>query len=236
MPRWERGQRVTALVVALIAVGLAVSVALGWARDMAATGAVSLGVSVFLVSWLVIQAVIFVPMGMWKELREKIKKYEETPISLLYDDADPACKRDWYRDGRLNQRLWRIGVTGPGRLLEGIVVRLENTQPSVPDLPQILHPMSSGIAQGTWQGDGTFDLRPDDTEYIDVLRYTADTGIGQTGLQLVCQQFSQSLELRSYVLTISAAAKESKRVTARFMFDVNREGLMQFYGLSDANA
>lgn len=222
---------VFSLVVALlVSVGL-----LPESLPAAAFAAVSSTITITL--FFLIQLLIVSPMLMWKEQHDKILGYETPTISIFYDDADQACKRDKHiGDNTLGDRLWRVGVKGTeGVFTKGVIVRLEKIEPSVTDLPLPLHPMKSRWEAMTWEGDGSFDVRPDATEYVDVIRYFPSHGQETGRLELVQQldTSGKALPFRSHTLTLSAQGEEGPRVTRRFQLEVNPNNLTRFFPLDD---
>ncbi len=121
-----------------------------------------------------------------------------------------------------------------GRPAKNVVVRVSGADPLVSDLPQILHPMSSKmLTTGTgWNGDGTFDPRPGDTEYVDVLRYIPNGGIGTEQMQLVLQSLPKNLAVRSYSFTLTAQEESGQKVEREFQCELS-DRQMRFY-LSDS--
>ena len=92
---------------------------------------------------------------------------------------------------------------------------------------------SKMLTTGTgWNGDGTFDLRPGDTEYVDVLRYIPNGGIGTEQMQLVLQSLPKNLAVRSYSFTLTAQEESGQKVEREFQCELS-DRQMRFY-LSDS--
>jgi len=173
--------------------------------------------------------------------RLRLTDYETPIISMFFDASDEACNRFLHDgNGLPTDHLLRIGVKATkGKMATGVVVRLAAIEPSIPDLPQALHPMSAsrdGISKD-WQGDGSFDLRPGDVEYVDVFRHLASDGVlGEAGLSIVFNSFAASIESCSYKLTLTAHAREGQRTTQQFQYEFNKDGYIHFYPLEEVNS
>lgn len=226
----------TTLVVAAISLVLAVLSAIGFAlSNNGGLAVIAVGAAVFLVALLGINFIVLTPMAMWKEQRDKIRVYETPQLFISYDDADLACKRDKYLgDHQLGERLWRVRIKGSqGTLIKGVVVQLEAIEPSIDDLPQALHPMTlpwKGLPT-EWEGDGSFDIRPGATAYVDIIRYVPSYGQESSQLELVLQSYRKAVPFRTHTLTLSAQGQEGPRITKRFQLEVNPDNLTRFYPL-----
>lgn len=230
---WERDERMTTLITAVIAVVLALASTMGLSWPWLTV--VPTSIAYFLVAVILYRLLILSPMQMWKEQRDKALAYETTNLLIEFDDANASCKRDQHLgDDQLGERLWRVGIKGSGgHLMNGVVVQLVAIEPSVDDLPQALHPMNSPWqGQPTdWKGDGSFDIRPGATEYVDVIRYRPSYGQESDRLEIVLQSRAKTVPFRTQTLTLSAQGREGPCKTRRFQVEVNPKGLTRFYSL-----
>lgn len=222
-------QLLTSIVISvLITVGLVPD---DWSKTIGFSAAIAISLFVF----LTIRLLVVSPMYMWKEGRDKVGAYEVTDLSFYYDDANASCKRDKYLgDGQLGERLWRVGIKGSeGTLIKGVIIQLEAIEPSIDDLPQALHPMKALWKGGPteWEGDGSFDIRPGATEYVDVIRYQPSHGQESSRLEIVLQSYAKSTPFRTQTLTLSAQGQQGPRLTKRFQLEVNPDNLTRFYPL-----
>lgn len=162
-------------------------------------------------------------------------------IGAVYDDADRDCKR--YTEspnGERAQWVWRVRVTEPeGLERQNVIVRLDGVSPPYPDTRQALHPMSIGQIEGNewdwegtwqWKGDGSFTLRPKDTEYIDVLRqmWLKDAGPQESSLTLILQSTELPIERIPHELSILVVDREGPGIPQRFEFTIDDIGLVNF--------
>lgn len=185
-------------------------------------------------AWFVgIPALLFLIAGI--KLQFKVANYEEVPLEISYDKNDPECKRD-----EPSNRLWRVGVkNSKGRILERVIVRLEKAEAlekaepqKIPDLGLALHPMSVRGSKEGWEGDGSFSIRPNATEHVDVLRYLPESD----ELHIVFQFWERTIPYGSYKFTIEAQAKLGKPVTKHFGFEANEDRQKHsFYALEEVN-
>ena len=219
----------TALFAAFFALVVA---ALTWFGPLRAewniVGMVGTAVAVWLVTMIVVYLCVLTPMAMWKQLRDKVRKYEATSLAIFYDGDNENCDRRVPMDMGLpmTERLFRIGVTGSaGKLINGVVVRIEEAEPTLPDVRLPLHPMSSKpLATGPgWDGDGSFSIRPGDTEYVDVLRYPV--AADPSHLYIVRQGPPKRIPLCSYELELTAQAETGQRTSKVFEFEFSDDGL-----------
>ena len=183
-------------------------------------------------------ALFIAPYKTWKREYEKVIGYETVNLDIFYDDENDACKRDLLDDdGEFLQRLWRVGVKGTrGKPSKGVVVRLETTEPFVTDLPAALHPFGGeGMGEPHWRGDGSFDIRPGDTEYVEVIRYQP-TKNGEDRLWITFQLgypiIGRPVTFRSYTLQLTARGNDGPGTFARFRLEVG-DGIPQFYQLAN---
>ncbi len=180
-------------------------------------------------AWYALLLLLVTPMAMWGEQYRKVKDYEEPRLDIFYDNDNDSCRRDFFDpDSGYVQVLFRVGVQGAkGVNTKGVIVRVESAEPAITDLPQRLHPMSAkrvGGADGHWEGDGAFDIRPGEVEYVDVFRFETDLN-SEGSLSLVANSFSMSIPDESYSLIIKAAAMDERSVTKRFRLESEKGGI-----------
>ena len=161
----------------------------------------------------------------------------EDVLDIFYDDANTTCKRDLPpRDGEFVQRLWRVGVTGSqGKLSKGVTVHLDATDPHIHDLPGVLHPFGGeGINQPEWPGDGSFDIRPGETRYVEVIRYQP---IREGMLWITFQHgnpvIGRLVTYCSYTLHLTARDIDGNSKSASFRLEIG-DGIPNFSQISDS--
>ena len=157
---------------------------------------------------------------------------EISALTIAYDNDNGSCNRPvyegwqgtegWVEGPVLYERLYRIGVSGAkDRVTEGVIVRLDSTDPDIGDLPRTLHPMRSQPTGHGWEGNGVFDIRPDDTEYVDVLRFRPNNGLGQPVVSFVCQDGDRPSRAEPYEIIVTAQALKGQKAISHFKFDTN---------------
>lgn len=151
-------------------------------------------------------------------LLKRVHEYEDIPLEISYDPEDRSC----FRKASKQDLVWRIKVVGSkGLMIKNVIVRLVDAEPKILDLPQVLHPMESKAISRSWEGDGTFDLRPQEPAYVDILRY----GYGAFPRLLLVAQGSPEGHLYmtccSHVLTITAQGEHGQKAIKHFSFQVD---------------
>jgi hypothetical protein len=197
---------------------------------------------------------IITPYGQRNEARTNIKQLQtqhkqeiaklqqelEPKLRMFFSHDDPSCEQIMPLEGGGIRRLFRVGIENKGgTTVEGVQVKLENTDP--PDsvlsqrLPAQLHRMHDNPSDeqpSHWETE--FPMRSQDVEHIDVVEKCERE---HSDLSNVIRFWLKPLGLypiscRRYTIALAAHAYNSMECTGKFVVDVNEKGHLSFEQLA----
>ena len=154
------------LFALLLAVGISIPIGDNWGDQLA----------LFVGAWFGCLVLIITPVRMWKRQDDKVKKYEEQKIELVFDeDRYPGCKglmKYYDKNGNVSGEhvYYRVGTRAlGGNTIEGVEVLLTNFEPQGADfLPQALNPKDCPS-----DAPSTFSVDPGEipSRYVEVIKW-----------------------------------------------------------------